>query len=69
MSKSALKRAIKILRQHAKERFDACSDSEGNGFACGECPCGNSLCAKEHAEIVKAQKALSSLLRTGDRHT
>lgn len=66
MNKAAIKRAIRVLKRHAQERFDACSDSEGNGFACGTCPCGNSICAKEHAEIVRSAKEISSLLRDGD---
>lgn len=67
MNKTAIRRAIKVLNRHARERFDACKSASGEGFVCGTCEQGNVGCEREHAEIVTSVKELRALLREADR--
>jgi hypothetical protein len=60
---NALKRAIKIISTHAKERFDACCSADGAGFVCGPVTCSDNLrCEREHAAMVRSAKELRAML-------
>lgn len=67
MSKATLKRAIKIINEAAKQRFDACEGADGSGFACGSCQQTNVQCEREHAAMVRSANELRSMLRAGHK--
>lgn len=64
-NKTLLRRAARIINEHARATFDACKGADGEPFVCGSgcCPVNNQRCEADHAKVVATVKGLRELAK------
>ena len=62
---TAIKRAVSMLRQQARDIREPCSGGPGNDWACGTCPDRNAkgVCSsqREYTRLIETANALKAI--------